>query len=133
VAPLASTLIGGSTFVTVADANGGIGTLSNITGQAGYSGTMDGANALDLLDPFSIAVPFASGVAGTNESQGLPGPTIPAGAVSATIGITHRFTLTGSDTATFNSTFQVVAPEPGLGGLLGVGLAGLLLRRRTSR
>jgi PEP-CTERM motif len=130
VAPLISSFIGGSTFVTVADANGdGAGTLKNITGLPGYSGTIDGANALDLLNPFSITVPFALGVAGTSASAGLPGPTIPDGPVVAFIGITQRFNLTGMDNATFNSTFQVVArviPEPSSIVLAGLGVLGLL-------
>jgi PEP-CTERM motif len=130
VAPLISSLIGGSTFVTVSDANGdGAGTLKNITGLPGYSGTIDGANALDLLNPFNITVPFAGGVAGTSASAGLPGPTIPDGPVVAFIGITQRFNLTGHDNATFNSTFRVeeaVVPEPSSIILAGLGVLGLL-------
>ncbi len=131
VAPLTDSLIGGSTFVTVADANfDGVGTIKNITGLAGYSGSIDGADVLDLLDPFDATVPFAGGTAGTNDSAGLPGPTIAGGAVAATIGITHRFNLTSSDSATFNSTFQVVVPEPGTALLLGFGILGLAFVRQ---
>jgi len=134
ILPLASTLIGGATAVTVADANfDGTATLTNILGMAGYSGTIDGANALNLLDPFSLSAPFTGGVATHSESAGLPGPTIPDGAVVATIGITHRFTLTGGDNATFNSTFQVIdpIPEPSTALLLGLGLVALGAARRS--
>jgi hypothetical protein len=135
VGALGATLIGGATYVTVADANfDGTATLQNITGMPGYSGTLDGVNALDLLAPFSISAPFQGGVAGTNVSLGLPGPTIPAGAVVSTIGIVHRFSLTAGDTATFNSTFQVIdaIPEPTTGLLLGLGLCGIALQRRRA-
>jgi hypothetical protein len=127
IAPIGtSTLIGGSTTVTVADANfDGSATLKNITGLPGYSGQLDGTNTLDLLNPFSISAPFAGGTNSTSQTSGLPGPTIPAGAVAATIGITHRFNLTGNDNATFNSTFIVEAPEPGSLALLGAGLVAL--------
>lgn len=136
VGALGASLIGGSTFVTVADANfDGVATLTNILGMSGYSGTIDGVNALNLLDPFSISAPFQGGVAGTSESFGLPGPTIAYGPVLGSIGITHRFTLTAGDTATFNSTFQVIdpVPEPTSGLLLGLGLCALgFVRRRTA-
>jgi hypothetical protein len=134
VAPLPGSKIGGSTFVTVGDANfDGTGTLANIPTMPGYSGTIDFVDKLDLLDPFSLSVPFAGGTAGTGASAGLPGPTIPDGPVVAFIGIAHRFTLTGNDNATFNSTFQVVVPEPSsvlLASLGAVGLIALAWRRR---
>jgi hypothetical protein len=134
IAPLGpSSLIGGSTTVSVSDANfDGIGTLANSAGLPGYSGTLDGAGALDLLDPFSLSVPFAGGTNSTTQSAGLPGPTIPDGPVAATIGITHRFSLTGSDRATFNSTFIVEIPEVGTLALMGSGFALLAWRSRRS-
>lgn len=132
IAPLGpNTVIGGSTTVTVGDANfDGNAVLQNITGLPGYSGTIDGASELDLLDPFSISAPFAGGTASTTEFAGLPGPTIPNGPVAATLGITHRFNLTGNDNATFNSTFIVEIPELGTLALMGSGFALLAWRSR---
>jgi len=134
VAPLPATVIGGATTVSVADANfDGVATLKNIAGLPGYSGTMDGANILDLLDPFSISAATIGGTAETSALAGLPGPTIPNGPVAASIGVTHRFNLTGNDNATFNSTFQVEVPEAGSLALFATGLAGLAWRSRQQR
>ena len=131
VVPLSDTLIGGSTIVTVADASlSGTATIKNIAGRAGYSGSLDGVDVLDLLDPFSATVPFMGGTAFATETDGLPGPTIPGGAVTDTIGITHRFNLTSGDNATFNSTFLVVTPEPSTALLTGLGILGLAFARQ---
>jgi hypothetical protein len=131
VAPLPGSVIGGATTVSVSDANfDGTATLKNITGLPGYSGQIDGANTLDLLFPFSISVATTGGTAETSALAGLPGPTIPNGPVVATIGIRHRFNLTGNDNATFNSTFQVEVPEPGALALFTLGLVGLAWRSR---
>jgi hypothetical protein len=62
----------------------------------------------------------------------FPG-TVPGPPVAGFIGITHLFTLTAGDRATFNSTFHLIAvPEPGtlalaLSGLVGIAFVG---RRR---
>lgn len=137
VAPLApSTLIGGSTIVTYADANfDAMGGLTNSTGGgAGYSGTIDGSNALNMLAAFSLTPAFAGDATQfATETQGLPGPTLPGPAAAATIGITHRFNLSSNDQATFNSTFQVVVvPEPATGLLLSLGLVAVATLRRRA-
>jgi hypothetical protein len=128
---LPSSLYGGSTSVTVGDTNDDGATLQNTTGQPGYAGVIDGAtNQLLLLNPFSLAAP-PSGTNSLTQWSGLPA-TLPGPAVNTSIGISHRFNLTAQDQATFNSTFNVVIPEPGTLALLGVGLGALgrLGRRR---
>jgi hypothetical protein len=124
IPPLPTSLYGGSTSVSVGDTGTDGATLSNATGQPGYAGTIDGANQLLLLNPLSLSAP-PGGTNSKTEWNGLYA-TIPGPAVNSTIGITHRFNLTGLDNATFNSTFNVI-PEPGTLGLFAAGLFGLAL------
>jgi hypothetical protein len=134
---LPNSLIGGSTIVTYGDANfDGLGGLTNSTlGGAGYSGTVDGSNALDMLAAFALA-PLFPGDSTQFASQvlGLPGPTIPYGPALLTIGITHRFNLSSQDQATFNSTFivEAIVPEPTTALLLGFGLVAMGVARRSA-
>jgi len=133
---LPSTLYGGSTNVTYGDANfDGLGGLSNDTSaNPAYTGTIDGSGILNMLASLNLAPAFPGDTTqSASEVQGLPGPTLPDGAANSTIGILHRFNLSAGDQATFNSTFQVVIPEPGTIALLATGLAGLVLLGRGRR
>jgi hypothetical protein len=133
------TLIGGSTILTYADSNfDGAGALKNaLSGGAGYSGTIDGdsfpvPNPLELLLAFNLTPLFPGDATQfVSQTAGLPGPTLPGPAVASTIGITHRFNLSPSDSATFNSTFIVVVPEPATGLLAGLGVLLLAALRRA--
>jgi hypothetical protein len=137
IAPaLPSTLYGGSTTVTYADANfDGLGGLFNdSSGNPGYTGTIDGSGVLNMLLSLSLTPDFAGQTkSAPTETQGLPGPTIPGPAANSTIGILHRFNLSPADQATYNSTFIVVVPEPGTIALVALGLGGLTLFGRRRR
>ncbi len=125
IAPvLPSSVYGGQTIVTFQDANfSGDGFLSNnLAGDPGFSGTIDGASVLEMLDEFAISAPCFPCEA--SEQQGLAAdgitPTLPGPSVNFSIGITHRLRLSSGDTATFNSRFIVEpVPEPGVALLLG--------------
>jgi hypothetical protein len=133
---LSSTLYGGSTSVTFSDANfDGLGGLSNDTGgNPAYTGTIDGVPALNMLVSLSLVPAFPGDATQTaSETQGLPGPTIAGGAATSTIGILHRFNLSPLDSATYNSTFQVVIPEPSTIALVGFGALGLLAAVRRAK
>ena len=129
------TVHGGSTAATLLDADfSGSATMGQSGATPMYMGMIDGAGVLGMLPPDAIDVPLTVGIAGgvdvASKVLGLPGPTLPSGAVNTSIAIQHKFTLTAGDNATFNSFF-VVVPEPTtLSVLL---LAGVfLLRHRSS-
>jgi len=134
---LPSSLVGGSTSMTYGDANGdGLGGLTNSTlGGPGYRGTIDGGPALDLLVSFSLAPGFPGDTTQVAAQAlglgGASGPPLPGPAALTSIGIEHRFNLSGNDQVTFNSFFSVVPiPEPGTGVLVAIGLCAMTISRR---
>jgi len=131
----APTLHGGSVQGGLTDnsEDGVIGKLETdpVSGAPLYLGMIDGVGVLSLYSaPQSFPVPFDGGSASIPAiSAGLPGPTLPSGAVNNTIGIQHKFTLTAGDSATFTSYFKVV-PEPATLALAAIGGLAILRRRR---
>lgn len=128
-----SSLMGGSIGLTLTDANNsGSATLASATPTAVYNGMIDGSPALPLLtDPYSLSVGVAGGSTTDGTSAGLPGPTIPGPAGLATIGISHKFTLSPGDRASLVSNFIIEAvPEPGTLSLVAIFFATMLVGSR---
>jgi hypothetical protein len=116
VPQLPATLHGGSTGGTLTDANfNGSATVATSGGLPYYQGQIDGATVLSIYpDPYSLSVAFpGQSINVPAVNAGLPGPTLPSGGASTTIGIINRFTLTPGDTFSGSSFFVVLAvPEP---------------------
>lgn len=108
------TLHGGSFAASLVDSNAAGGaTVSTATGIPLYQGQIDGGTVLSIYpDPYSLAIPFgAANVPALN--PGLPGPTLPSGPATTTIGIVNTFTLSPGDSLAGVSFLLVVAvPEP---------------------
>ncbi len=94
-----------------------------------YLGMIDGVGVLPIYpDPTSFTAVQDYSSTSIPAVNVLP-PTLPSGAVTSTIGIQHKFTLTAGDSATFSSIF-VVVPEPATLALLAMGGFAVARRRR---
>ncbi len=121
----APNLIYGATTVGVIDNGMDGATLTSAAPTAVYQSIIDGATVGTLLnDPFSLVAP-AMGVNSINATYGWNPSNVP---INMFMGITHTFTLTPGDSASFLSRFDVIVPEPAALSLLAIG--GLLLMRR---
>lgn len=121
----APNLIHGATTVGLIDGGTDGATLTSVAPTAVYQSIIDGATVGTLLnDPFSLVAP-AMGVNSVNATYGWNPSNVP---INMFMGITHTFTLTPGDSASFLSRFDVIVPEPAALSLLAIG--GLLLMRR---
>ena len=107
-------------------------TLSNTGTSSIYDGLIDGASVRTLFDdPTSASGPGSVSLGAT--SFGIPvQESIPVATLTS-IGLVLRFDLTAGDSASFTANFDVQpVPEPGTALLVGLGLAGLALRRERA-
>jgi len=129
------TLHGGSIGGALTDANfNGIATVATSAGVPFYRGQIDGATVLSIYPHLStVTVGTAGGTLNLPAlNPGLPGPTLPSGPATTTIGIINQFLLSPGDQFSANSFFVVIGvPEPSTIALLGICL--LTLGNRRSR
>ncbi len=122
----AQSLMNGAFAGTLTDANGdGVASIGRTSGSAGfYSAFIDG-NLVRSLGSSAYSyngAAFGSSQVGPESFSPTVGP-----ALSSTIGLQFRFTLSAGDSVSFSSLFNVV-PAPGAMALMGA--AGLVGSRR---
>ena len=127
---------GGSISATLTDAGGAVGAqLAPTTNPAIYRGTIDGTTVMSL---FGASLSCNSGSLGCftslTDQDGLPGPTLPGGAVNSSIGMLLNFSLTPGDKVEFATNFQVEpVPLPAAAPLLLFGFGAFAAARRRRR
>jgi len=127
--------------VTEQTASGPGGTsYGSIGNGALYVAQIDGNDFMPLLPgPQSFNLQPSQSINASDDFGGpVANPTEPGGAVNNSVGIAWRFTLDPDATASFNSNFYAVVPEPSSILLMGFGImalawSGYRQRRRNSR
>jgi hypothetical protein len=133
----APTRMGGSLGnVQYFDANGNSTvTIANGSLYPLYRAQIDGVGVHDILGSFSQTASGGPGASGTIFllDWGTPIPSDPGPGVTSTISVISSVNLTPGDRVIIPVFFQVEAPEPTAGLLVGLGVAGLAVLRRARR
>ena len=114
-----------SAGMTVTDSGSGATVTGQHPGEKAYQATYNGTPWVNLIDTFSIPG-YGTGVA-SDRSPAAGWATISDDVSS--IAASYKFRLTANAYASGTSRFEVT-PEPATLGFMGLGVAGLLLRRR---
>jgi hypothetical protein len=129
-------LMGGDVQGEITDNVGNGSTISAPAESALYTARIDGVPQQTLFaDPFSFTGDHFLTESFGSQSWGTPIPSAPGPAVASDIELQLDFTLSGIDSASLTSQFQVVAmpePEAGTSLVLAFGLLYVLGRRRYS-